>query len=275
MTTDQRLGRIAGELSAAGVDALVMGGHAVRYYGVDRKTVDFDFYTGLSSTDEVRARLNKSQMLRGLREGPSWRPADFARFEVGKLPDGREEWLEFWIRNHLLEDFRSLRERGERGSYGGAELWFLSLPDLMRSKETEREGDWKDIHLLEEVYDARNIVAATDVQGIIALLSRLRSRRGFDRARENGMLNDGNLVRAAALVCEHPVSSAFLVPLLDDVPQPATLRWTIDKTFVTPLRKSAFGESQHLTLVEVVRRAYKRWAMEIDRQDKQHRLTRK
>src|SRR5207249_5942863 len=137
-----------------------MGGHAVRYYGVERNTVDFVFVVQVASAPELRSRLGRSELLSTAREGPSWRPHDFARFEIGKLPDGREEWLEFWLRNHLLADFSELASRPERGNYGGQEVAFISLPDLLRSKETEREGDWQDIALLEEVQDARNLNGA-------------------------------------------------------------------------------------------------------------------
>ena len=34
-------------------------------------------------------------------------------------------------------------------------LSFLSLPDLIRSKETEREKDWQDVAVLEEIHDNR------------------------------------------------------------------------------------------------------------------------
>ena len=74
------------------------------------------------------------------------------------------------------------------------------------------------------------------------------------------------------MVCEHPVSYAFLLPLLDAAVQPKALRQVIDETFIVPLRRAPFGMNRHLTLVEIVRRAYKRWAMDIDRQDKQRRL---
>ena len=90
----------------------------------------------------------------------TWRPEDFARFEIGRLPDGREEWLEFWLHNHLLPRFAELWLRHERGIYGDREIAFLSLSDLIRSKETEREGDWTDVSLLEEIQDARKLAQA-------------------------------------------------------------------------------------------------------------------
>ena len=48
MTPDEKLARIFGSLIKAGVDVLVMGGHAVRHYGVDRNTNDFDLVTSLT-----------------------------------------------------------------------------------------------------------------------------------------------------------------------------------------------------------------------------------
>jgi hypothetical protein len=268
MTVEERLAQIYRALQAVGLESLVMGGHAVRYYGVDRNTVDYDFFTGARSTTDVREGLARSELLRGAVDGPSWRPEDFARFEIGRLPDGREEWLEFWLRNHLLPDFAELASRPERGNYGGEEVAFISLPDLLRSKETEREGDWQDISLLEEVQDARNLNGA----GVEACLRSLRSRRGFERARIAGYFDNAAIVRAAAGLCEHPVAFAFLVPIVPDVAQPAMLRMPIEPAFSLPLTTVEFGSPKHLALVEIVRRAYKRRAMEIDRLDKQARL---
>src|SRR5437868_2810967 len=105
-------------LEQAGCESLVMGGHAVKYYGVGRNTVDFDFCAGVRTTQELRELLQHMPELRQAKEGPSWRPDDFVRFEIGRLPDGREEWLEFWVRNHLLPDFTQLISRRETGEYG-------------------------------------------------------------------------------------------------------------------------------------------------------------
>jgi hypothetical protein len=35
-----------------GIDSLVMGGHAVRYYGIDRNTIDFDLVTSIAKETE-------------------------------------------------------------------------------------------------------------------------------------------------------------------------------------------------------------------------------
>lgn len=268
MTAEERLAQIFRALADVGLDSLVMGGHACRYYGVDRNTVDYDFFTGADSTRAVRERLARSELLNGAIDGPSWRPDEFMRFEIGRLSDGREEWLEFWLRNHLLGDFAELASRIERGRYGGQEVAFIALPDLLRSKETEREGDWQDIALLEEVLDARNL-SKGDV-GVF--LRNLRSRRGFDRARAGNLFDDPSAVATAAANCVHPVTFAFLAPMTRDVPQPTTLRMPIEPAYSTPLAAVEFGSPKHLALVEIVRRAYKRRAMEIDRADKQSRL---
>lgn len=273
MTPDVRLAEIVAALVQAGLDCLVMGGHAVRYFGVDRNTADFDLCVSAPSLDEVRKRLATADLFRDLapREGPSWRPDDFARFEVGRLPDGREEWLEFWLRNHLLPSFAELKSRHERGSYGGRQLGFLSLPDLIRSKETERETDWADVALLEEILDARHLARLPPGEHAHLALCQLRSRRGFDRAMQMGLFHDEAVVGRAIGECVHPVTFAFLVPFVSHTAQPAGLRVTIDEAYLGPLRKSSPGSSRHLGLVEVVRRAYKRWAAEVDRQDKESR----
>jgi hypothetical protein len=205
MTPDQKLARIARLLKAAGIDVLVMGGHAVRYYGIDRNTVDFDVVTSLSTPDELRMRLPQIESLGPIREEPVWRSADFARFEIGRLPDGREEWLEFWLRNHLLADFASLKARAEVGTYGGEQVAFLSIADLVRSKETERESDWQDIALLEEIQDARHHAAiASAPDALLRLLSCLRSRRGMDRAIDKHLMEDHDTVVEAVAACTHP-----------------------------------------------------------------------
>lgn len=87
----------------------------------------------------------------GFHEGVSWRPDSFRRFVLGRLPDGREERLEFWRRNHLLAPFDELHARRTEGAYGGETIAFIGLDDLIRSKETEREDDWRDVSLLEEL----------------------------------------------------------------------------------------------------------------------------
>jgi hypothetical protein len=271
-----KLARIASALDEVGLACLVMGGHAVRYYGVGRNASAFDFYVSARSMDEVRDRLAKAEVSGefAAREGPSWRRDDFARFEIGRLTDGREEWLEFWLHNQLLPEFSETRARQERGAYGGRELGFLSLEDLLRSKETEREDDWADVALLEEIQDARYLAHAKTQSDQVLLLSRLRSRRGFERVLNLNLMGELPLLRQAVSECRHPVSFAFLVPFANEAEPPPGVRVKIDEAYLSPLRKVEPGSVKHVALVEVVRRAYKRWAMEVDRLDKENRSRR-
>jgi hypothetical protein len=272
MTPDQKLAQISHALQDAGIDALVMGGHAVRYYGIDRNTVDFDLVTALTTPEELRLRLPQIASLGNVREEAVWRSRDFARFEIGRLPDGREEWLEFWIRNHLLGDFQDLKARAEIGTYGGGQVSFLSIPDLIKSKETERESDWQDIALLEEIQDGRNHASlGSSPDSHHRLLVGLRSRRGMDRVIENRLVEDHDTVVNAVAACTHPATYAFLFPLAPDA-QPAALSIPIDAALLVSLRSAAFGSPKHFALVEICRRAYKRHAMDLDRADKQKQL---
>lgn len=271
MTADQRLALLMRSLENSGIDALIMGGHAVRYYGIDRNTIDFDVVTAVATTDELRSCLRDSG-LPGLREEPVWRLRDFARFEIGRLPDGRPEWLEFWLRNHLLDPFTVLKSRSELGNYGGERLRFLSIADLIRSKETERESDWQDIARLEEVQDDRNLAAlgsSPDAQ--LRLLAHLRSRRGMDRVIGQQLLGDADLRTRALRESAHWATQAFLLPLVPRSERPSA-GLAVIVTVLAALDSVEFGSDRHFGLVEICRLAYKRRAIEVDRADKQARL---
>jgi hypothetical protein len=125
MNPAARLAHIVSELTRAGITCLVMGGHAVRYYGWERFTNDFDLHLAPEAWADLSDRLRITDLLAGTpEEGPSWRPADFRRFRIGNLQDAREEWLEFWRANHLLAPFSVLHGRREEGVYGAHVLAF-------------------------------------------------------------------------------------------------------------------------------------------------------
>jgi hypothetical protein len=97
VTPDARLAEVVSELEAVGISCLVMGGHAVRFYGRFRYTNDVDLHVAPDQWDDLPARLARTNLFAGgaISEGPSWRPGAFRRFQIGTLPDSREEWLEF------------------------------------------------------------------------------------------------------------------------------------------------------------------------------------
>jgi hypothetical protein len=264
--------RVAAALQDAGFRFLAMGGHAVRHYGVDRNTLDYDFLLSLEAASELESRLAKTSLPSAgqLCEGPSWRRDDFRRFQIGVLPDGREEWLEFWLRNHLLAPFDELWTRREETPLAGRAVAFLSLPDLIRSKETERESDWQDVALLEEILDLRRLANARSDDEKLALLAGLRSRRGFERALEAGLCRDAPLLRRALVAANSLISRALLLPCVPQTPcAPPAGHEASWKLLDEPLRKAAPGSARHLALVEAARRFHKQAAMAADRADKE------
>ncbi len=100
MNAEERLAELYAELVRLGLRPLVMGGHAVRYHGVDRSTFDYDLCLALDDQGWIGLpqTLAASPVIGGpdFHEGSSWRPSAFRRFIVGRLPDGREERLECW-----------------------------------------------------------------------------------------------------------------------------------------------------------------------------------
>ena len=214
MIPDVRLAEVVSELETVGVSCLVMGGHAVRFYGLARNTNDVDLHVASPQWDELPARLAKTNLLAGqaVAEGPSWRPGAFRRFRIGTLPDGRDEWLEFWRENHLLAPHEELRTRAERGPYGGREVLFLGLADLIRSKETERDADWQDVAALEQFLDARLLarVRSGSLRATEGLVS-LRSQSGFLGYLEAGCLTAQN-AEATLPRATNPVTQTFLMP---------------------------------------------------------------
>ena len=75
MSGPERLAAIVTALEQLGLPYLVMGGHAVRYYGVDRNTIDFDLHISLDEWDRLPELLARAPLFAGAPpvEGPSWR----------------------------------------------------------------------------------------------------------------------------------------------------------------------------------------------------------
>jgi hypothetical protein len=143
-------------------------------------------------------------------------------------------------------------------------LSFLGLDDLIRSKETEREDDWRDVALLEEIADERRLARAP-----ADALVHLRSRRGFEFAVARGLL-DSSAASAALPAARDAIAAAYLAPWAQSAPlPPATITGVGGELLAGPLRIVAPGSARHLALVEAVRRLYRRAAMAVDRADKE------
>jgi hypothetical protein len=271
MTGDERLAEIVTTLESVGATYLVMGGHAVRFYGLQRNTVDFDFHLAPDRWDDLPELLARTPLFSGgpLVEGNSWRPHVFRRFQIGRLPDGQEEWLEFWRANHLLPAFAELHARRETGPYGGRMLDFLSLPDLIRSKETERTRDWQDVDVLVGLLDARNLARVKDgLMEVSTALASLQSRVGLEAFLQAGHLSNPQNVSLALQGTAFPVTQALLLPFSPGSPLSQTTP-AVEPVVVKRLRSAVPASPLHLALVEVVRRQYQAYKQAVDRRDKE------
>jgi hypothetical protein len=272
MNSETRLAEIVTALEGVNVSCLVMGGHAVRFYGLTRNTDDFDLHLAPESWDGLASQLAKTPIFRGqpVVEGPSWRSHSFRRFLLGRLPDGREDWLEFWYGNHLLAPFSELFARRETGHYGGRILSFLSLPDLIRSKETERAVDWQDVAVLEEFLDARRLAEVGLGQiGLPEALGGIRCRRGLEGALRSGFLEDPLVVEQALKNTRLSIAQAFLLPFAPAVTELPATQPAIEPVILNRLRTVVPASELHLALAEVVRRQYRRVAQAADKADKE------
>jgi hypothetical protein len=267
---DVRLAEVVTALEAVGISCLVMGGHAVRFYGLTRHTNDVDLYVSPDQWNDLPARLERTNLFAGhaVVEGPSWRPNAFRRFQIGTLPDGREEWLEFWRENHLLAPHEVLRARAERGPYGGRELLFLGLADLICSKETERDADWQDIAVLEQFLDARLLIRVRSGTATAEeALASLRSQTGLLGYLEAGFLTSSNSV-AALPRTTNPMTQAMLIPFASDAAVPESMP-PIEPVVLVRLRSTRPASPLHLAIVEIVRRRYIAFRKDVDRRDKE------
>ncbi len=273
MTNVRRLTEIVAALDELRVPHLVMGGHAVRYYGFNRETTDHDLHIPVEAGRNLSELLSKTTLfVAGTpAETATWRGEDFRRFVLGSLPDGKEELLEFWIRNHLLDDFEALYQRREVGSYGERQVSFLSLPDLIRSKETERDGDWDDIKILEEILDQRNITRAKQGVDVVAALTTLRSVRGLDTAFRASLLADSLVVATALKNAHNPITHAFLLPFAPEVAPEIPGSEILAALLRENLAQATPCSTRHQLLIEAVRLRYKRAMQAIDRQEKINR----
>jgi hypothetical protein len=271
VNSEVRLANIVTALEQAGIACLVMGGHAVRFYGLLRNTVDFDLQLSPECWDDLPARLESTALGREgtTVEGPSWRGDAFRRFQIGHLPDGGEEWLEFWRTNHLLAPFAEAYARHEEGMYGGRVLPFLGLADLIRSKETERPSDWQDVRILEEFLDARFVArVGRGEMPLSSAMSQLRSQRGFESYLQKGLLGDKQAVKEALSQSHISLAQAYLLPFVPDAPLPDA-NVPLDPVVVNRLRRTQPASPMHLALVETVRRQYQYTRRLADKADKE------
>lgn len=143
------------------------------------------------------------------------------------------------------------------------------MADLIRSKETERDADWQDISVLEEIQDARLLARAQ--RGEISLeeaLGSLRSRAGFAGYLQAGLLVATDRIQGVVSATINPVTQALLLPFAPEAKLSSGSLFVIEPVIVERLRRLTGASPLHLSLVEVVRRRYMRFRKEADGADK-------
>jgi len=144
-----------------------------------------------------------------------------------------------------------------------------SLPDLIHSKETERDKDWRDVLILEEFLDSRSLnQATTGSSAVDQALARLRSRRGLETALQRGFLEDAAIVRQALSHTQLSITQAILLPAAGTEAVLPTSTAPLEPVLVKRLRTIAPASALHLALVEVVRRHYRQAMQKADAADK-------
>ena len=270
MNPDERLADIVRALDSAGLSCLIMGGHAVRHYGLLRYTNDFDFTLAPDAWNALTDRLARSGLFgnAGPVEGNSWRPVAFRRFLLGNLPDGREEWLEFWRENHLLAPFPELLARSEVRRTAKCRFCFCRLRILFgaRKPNGRKTGmispTWRNFSMPgfiantppERSHSWMRWLGSEAAAGSTDTWPRMRSMTGPPSARLSRSWN--------------PVTQAFLLPWDREavVPPPTVV---IEPLIEQKLRSVSPASPLHRSLVEVVRRQYKVVCQDLDRADKE------
>jgi len=153
-------------------------------------------------------------------------------------------------------------------------LSFLALPDLMRSKETERAVDWQDIAILEEFLDARTPGCwrrRSRANGR-CLTPAVASGAGVDSiesALQKGFYSDASIVEQALAAARLSITQAFLLPFASAAMNVPVTKPAIEPVIENRLRIVSPASPLHLTLVEAVRRQYRLAAQAGDRADKE------
>ena len=62
MTSEERLAALVAGLHSVGASCLVMGGHAVRFYGLERNTIDFDLHLAPERWNDLPDLLRRTQL---------------------------------------------------------------------------------------------------------------------------------------------------------------------------------------------------------------------
>src|SRR5205085_2387746 len=100
------------------------------------------------------------------------------------------------------------------------------------------------------------LARAAGPEDLVAAVSRLRSRRGYESHVHHGSFADPAMVLEALTRTRLSITQAFLLPFAADADLPAA-DVPIEPVIVQKLRSVPAGSSLHFLLVDAVRRQYK------------------
>ena len=150
MNTHPDFEELLRSLEENGVEYMIVGGYAVAYYGHPRFTKDIDVF--FDSTEDNVSRLRQALIAFGFREQDLLPEAFTTKGNVltfGVVP----------TRVDLVNDidgvtYEEARPNVVRGTYGGVEVTFIGLADLVKNKRaTPRTQDKADVEELTQQRD--------------------------------------------------------------------------------------------------------------------------
>jgi hypothetical protein len=137
LTIPQREFRALRELAAFSVEYLLVGGHAVRHYGVDRSTKDVDLFVGRSPDNAFRLHAAIVNIIGHL---PDFEPE--ALTEPKKHVRFANDGLDLDILTTMPGlEFETAFAAREVVSLDGTPIFVISRPDLLVSKRAVAEQD--------------------------------------------------------------------------------------------------------------------------------------
>jgi hypothetical protein len=136
------LGEVAQKMTAAALEAVLIGNAAAALRGAPVTTIDFDFLFRPTARNLAKLKV----LARGLRATilrPYYPASDLYR--LVRDDDGLQ--VDFMVTIHGIRSFEGVRNRATRIEVSGATLLVASLADVIRSKRAARRP--RDLAVLE------------------------------------------------------------------------------------------------------------------------------
>lgn len=130
MDASPLLGRIAAGLSAANLEAILIGNAAAALHGAPVTTIDFDFMFRKTPLNMRKLKVFADGMGAVIFR-PYYPVSDLFRV----VADDSGLQVDFMSAVHGVKSFNSLRSRANRVLFGGHPIWLADLADIIASKK--------------------------------------------------------------------------------------------------------------------------------------------